>query len=889
MGATCMIFNQIHNIVFRITFILAISLSVTNIVLSQTQQDLASADLSKVKVEQIPDAQLRRFMQEAQNRGLTQQEIEIALRTRGMPSSEIEKLKNRLYTLQTGAGVTGGLQESRLREEAEQEALFEGLMPAEEDEEIIESRVFGMNLFQSKYLTFEPSMNIPTPKDYQIGPGDEMIIDIWGASEQTYQQTVSPDGYIKIPNLGPIYLSGLSVERASARIKSRLTKIYSGLKPPDGSAPNTFAQISLGQLRSIKVAVIGEVMNPGVYTVSSLATIFNALYLAGGPNEVGSLRQIELIREGKVVANLDLYDAVIKGREQKSNRLYDQDRIRVSPYISRVEINGEVKREGIYEMKEGETFNDLITFTGGFTENAYKATIKVKRNTEQERIIQDFDRETFFKTEAVNGDYVFIESILNRFTNRVQISGAVFRPGEFELMDGLTLCGLIEKADGLRGDAYLERGSIYRTLDDFSTEVIPFNVREIQKDKSLDIELHREDLVRISSIYDLDEESYVSIQGEVRIPGIYPFMYEMSIEDLVFMAGGLRESASESKVEVSRRIITEGDAASNQVAEIFNFTIDKALKLKNGDKSFILSPFDFVFIRKSPAYEIQRNVRVEGEIKFPGSYTIIRKNERISDLISRAGGLTNDAYIKGATLIRRTEFNPPSSDYEQKLQDLRKLRSTLNISYRDRQIGELNEAESERDQRLDDLDRIAFQFRDDESTEYGQEGIRIRQQRLTQLAQRDTLTNVTTNIRYESIGIDMGQILKNPGSKFDVILQDGDIISIPRELETVRLRGEFLYPNTVRFDDKLGFKDYVSQAGGFSINAKKSKAYVLYANGSVNRTKKVLIWNIYPKVEPGTDIIVPSKPQKQPMSVQAWIALSTSVATLALVIQNLIK
>ncbi len=865
-----------------------------NIPQQPTPQSLATMDLSTIKVDDLTDAQIRSYMQRAQESGLTEEEIEVALIARGLPQSELLKLKQRMSALASGQRETGrGIPEVRTRQAKPQGDFIDVLKENPEEKRIEEyqKKIFGFSLFNTDRLTFDPSLNIPTPQNYQLGSGDEVIIDIWGASEQTYQQVITPDGYILIPNLGPIYLNGLDVDRASERIKARLSKIYSGLKPPDGSNPNTFMQVSLGQVRTIKITVVGEVRTPGTYDISALATMFNALYLSGGPTMNGSFREIELIRNNQVFAVLDVYDFLVASLQKNNVQLADQDIIRIQPFRNRIEVVGEVKRQGIYETLEGETFEELIQFAGGFTENAYKALIKVKRNTPKERRIVDIRMNEFDTSYPQNGDYVIVNSILDRYENRVQIAGAVFREGEYELTEGLSVLKLIEKAEGLTGDAFLERGTIFRTHEDFSTEAIAFNLRELMKGESEDIKLQREDLVKITSIYDLREEFYVTVGGAVRGPGNYPFMDGMTVEDLILQAGGLLESADINTIEVARRVRGEGSGTSTgRIAEIFNFSLNKDLSIKNEDDRFILKPFDNVYIRKSPNYQAPIKIKVEGEVLLPGEYVLEKKDERISDIIRRAGGITDEGYIKGATLIRRTEFFEAPSEIENRYQDLLNIREQLQDKYAYSDDLDLTESEKLRSQRLADLEKKAESYKGREEAEVSREGARQRKERLEELELQDT-TAIEIDIKqFETIGINLDEILKNPGSKYDIILQEGDIISVPKQLETVRLRGELLYPITVRHDDKFRFRDYLAQAGGFTEKARKSKTYVIYANGTVDRTRKrFFLANNYPKIEPGAEIIVPSKPDKQPLSVQAWIAISTSIATFALVVERLIN
>lgn len=887
-------------------FLTLLGLFVVNIVLfGQNQMDISQlqnmtpAQLSSFNVGNLSDAQIQQYMDKVAESGYTEAQIEIALKSRGLPQAQIDKLKARINSLQSGvrkstsSGNRSRSSESQKYTNNGIDDLLANTFSTNTGNGISqkEKSVFGYKLFNSETLTFEPNLNVPTPKDYLLGPGDEIIVDIWGASEQTYQEVISPDGYIKIPNLGPIYLNGFSIERATERIKSRLTQIYSGLSSRQGAAPNTFAQVSLGQLRSIRIHVIGETQRPGTYNVSSLSTIAHALYLSGGPNFNGSMREIEIIRDNKVHTSVDVYDFLMNGTLSNNVNLKDGDIIRIRPYINRIEIDGEVKREGIYETIEGESFAQLIDYAGGFTEKAYTEIIKVKRNDKGEKLFADFTIQEFSSELTRNGDQVLVQGLLERYKNRVQINGAVFREGQFELVDDLTVKQLIESAEGLRGDAFMERGQIFRTNEDYSYSVVSFNLRNIYKGTERDIKLQREDIVQISSIYDLKDEQYVIINGEVKNAGTYPYSKGITVETLIIRAGGLRESASKSNVEVARRIPNLDDADMNQAVEIFNFPLNQNLELDENASIFSLEPYDQVFIRKTPGYEPQVMVKIEGEVMYPGFYSLEKKNERISEIIERVGGITNDGYTDGATLIRRTEYNPPKSDEEKRLDNLTKLLQSVKSRRKEDGFDLESEAEYLQELRLENVQKELDEYHLNEDAAISKQALRIRRDQLQELAMQDSVDIEDLTRKNETIGIDLEKILQNPGSKYDLILQDGDVLSIPRLLQTVRMRGELLYPITARFDEDFKFKDYISQSGGFSDDARKRKSFVIYANGSVDRTRKILLWNKYPHIDAGAEIMIPKKPEKQrsTMSVQAWIAMSTSLATLALVIQSFTK
>ncbi|MCK5371268.1 MAG: SLBB domain-containing protein, partial [Cyclobacteriaceae bacterium] len=641
--------------------------------------------------------------------------------------------------------------------------------------------------------------------------------------------------------------------------------------------------------RTIRIHVIGEAQRPGSFNVSSLSTIAHALYLSGGPNFYGSMRDIEIIRDNKVNTSVDVYDFLMNGTLSNNVTLKDGDIIRIRPYINRIEVTGEVKREGIYETIDGESFSKLIEYTGGFNENAYTEIIKVRRNEKGEKLFADLKLAELSEINTKNGDQVIVQGILQRYTNRVQIKGAIFREGEFELVEGLTVKKLIGLAEGLRGDAFMERGQIFRTNEDYSYSIVSFNLRNLFKGTEEDIKLQREDIVQITSIYDLHDEQYVIINGEVKNSGTYPYSQGITVENLIIRAGGLRESASESMIEVARRIQNTEENETNQTAEIFTFSISKNLELNRDDSKFTLQPYDQVFIRKSPGYELQVTVKIEGEVIYPGLYALKKKNERISELVQRSGGLTTDGYPEGATLIRRTEFNPPKTNEQLRLENLAQLLESVDKRAKEDDFTLESEAELLQQKRLQNVQNELDEYNVNEDAGIGREGIRMKRERLNELVKRDSIKLAASALQYETIGINLEIILNNPGSKYDLMLQDGDILSIPRQLQTVRMRGEFLYPITARYDESLSFKNYVSKAGGFSEDARKKKSYVLYANGSVDRTRSFLFFKNYPKIDAGAELIVPKKPERQPLSAQAWIAMSTSIATLALVVQQLTR
>lgn len=838
-------------IVLFIIFFLQINLT------AQTP-DISSIDLSSVSVDQLSDDQIRQLIAKMEEGGYTIDQLQPVAISKGMSPSEFQKLKYRIEKVRSESGTTsekksfqnrsrkykyssesdlnqkdnisrGETDQDRkyfsdqegLEQQGREDSLFLGLNVLPRKKFVKpEDMIFGAKLFKNKSLSFEPSLNIPTPSNYVLAAGDELIIDIWGASEQTYQQEISPEGAVNIRNLGPVYLNGLTIEEATKRLKKELSKIYAGL-----NGGNTFLKLSLGAVRSIKVNIVGEAYNPGTYTLPSLATVFNALYAAGGPSLNGTLRDIRIIRGGITLDTLDLYNFLLKGEQKENIGLHDQDVIFIAPYVARAEVKGEVKRPMIYEIKRGETLTDLIKTTGGFTGKAYSSLVKLYRKNGKENQIVDVQKAYFDTLQIHNGDEVIVDSILNRFENLVEIKGAVYRPGQFSLQDKLSLKDLIKKADGLRGDAFLNRAVIYRTLEDYTMDVIPVDLKTLFNGGN-DVALQREDVVVIPSIFDIREEYTFEVSGEVRNPGVYPFVQNTSIEDVIIQAGGLLESASFARLEIARRIRNNiATTSSNKVAEVYQFPISQDLRLSDSASRFILQPFDQVFIRRSPGYEVQSLVKVEGEVAFPGSYSISNKNERISDLITRTGGLTEDAYPKGARLIRKLPI------------DTKERRKALQA---------------------------------------------------IKMQSRDSANFVVELDSVSAIGINLDKILVQPKSKYDLFLQEGDILRVPKELQVVRLSGSVLSPVLVRYDNK-SFRRYISSAGGFAPDAKKSKSYIIYANGTMDRTWKVLFFNNYPKVEPGAEIIVPRKPDRKGMSTGEALSLATGLATLSYLLVTIIN
>jgi protein involved in polysaccharide export with SLBB domain len=720
-------------------------------------------------------------------------------------------------------------------------------------------------------LTFEPNLNLATPDHYVLGSGDVLYIDIYGQSERYYEANVTPDGNLILENIGPINVTGLTIEEATQVIKNRLSKYFTGLT---GSSPSTFLQISLGNIRTIQVHLVGELRLPGTFTLSAFSTVFNALYAAGGPNKNGTLRNVKLIRNNQEIAVIDIYDFLTRGEASLNQQLQDQDVILVEPYSSRVQVLGEVKRPAIFEVKVGESFGDVLQYSGGFTDAAFKERVSVIRNTGKEKAVSDVYLDQFSIFSVKGGDIYRVGRILDRFTNRVQIKGAVFREGNYALSPGLTLLDLIDKAEGLRGEAYLQNASVLRTKDDFTTELIQVNLNEILSGKEKDVLLQAEDIVRISSIYDLREEFYVKITGEVREPGIYPYSGNMSVEDLIVAAGGLREAASTSNIEIARRA---NRSNAGDISEIIPVQINEDYSFS--PESAILQPFDNVLIKRKPNFALEKLVQIEGQVNSPGQYAVEDAEERISDIIRRAGGLTEFAYPEGATLIRRTEY------YQTESERIRKEKDLLNLY--ERLVNQSNDPTEAQAMLLDRLNRPFYDSAGNNGDNEEDIVIQAKAEVLRDITEnRSELANIKIK-ETEAIAIDLGTILRNPGSGYDLILEEGDIISIPKQLQTVRLRGDIIYPTTVRHQDSRSMSYYINRAGGFDTRAKRRRTYVVYANGEVAKTKSFLFFKFYPPVEPGSEIIVPSKGPRIPFMPGEIVGITTGLATLALLLSQI--
>ncbi len=824
---------------------------------------------SKIKVDELSDQQVQDLLDRAYDAGLSKSEFLKALEAQGMPDSEVEKMRARIGEEKNDTGRISKLSKRDDREQVNKEEISQGMLQfsSESVKKPNENEIFGSSLFYQKdrRLSFEPSLNQATPKSYILGSGDLIYIDIYGQSEQYYEATVNPDGFVLLDNIGPVNVAGKSIEEATGILKNRIGKYYPGLL---GNNPNTFLQVTLGNVGTIKVHILSEVRLPGTFTLSAFSTVFNALYAAGGPNENGSMRKIKLVRNNTQIAEIDVYDLLLNGTAQLDLKLQDQDVILVPPYSSHVKIKGEIKRPMIFEVGEDDNLSDLLHYAGGFTDHAFKDRVAISRITGNQRSVSDVYQNQFDMFILKGGDEITVQRILDRYSNRVQIKGAVYREGTFALTDGLTLSQLVKNAEGLRGDAYTTQASILRTKDDLGTEMIQVNLQGILDGTSADIPLRREDVVRIASIYDINNEEYVQILGEVKKPGVYPYSAEMKVEDLIVMAGGFQESANSQDIEIARRL---EDSDLGTLADIIPTQVNPDLGYNPDSPSLV--PFDQVIVRKRASFTMQKLVAVEGQVNSPGIFAIQSSGERISNLIKRAGGINQFAYAKGATLIRRTEFFNTESEQLRRQRNLEGLRMKL------AEDPSNSEAQAELLQRLLTESPNAVSPVDNQLAQTKKES-------LDQIASETPGFAVKLK-ETEAVAINLDEILKNPGSENDILLEEGDILSVPKLFQTVRMRGDVVYPTTLRHESGRSLKHYINGAGGFERRANRKQTYVVYANGAVKRTKGFLGIRNYPPIEPGAEVIVPTKGPKTPLRLGEVVGITTGLATLGLVISQI--
>ena len=792
----------------------------------------------------MTDQQVIDYIKRQSAVGKTEQQIGKELLAKGVTPEQIERLRAKYEGEETGSkkkstkkttatGKLEGTRESRLRKALEPDEntvttmteVFEIMTPdslALEEDTVAKRKIFGHDLFNNKSLTFEPNENMATPSDYRLGPGDEVVIDIWGASEDEIRDVISPEGRIMIEQIGPVYLNGLTVEEANDRLRKAFASKYAGVAEDE-----TDVSLTLGQIRSILVNVMGEVNIPGSYRLSPFSTVFNALYRAGGINDIGTLRNIHVLRNGTRLVDVDIYDYLFGGKSNSSAvRLQEGDVIIVPPYDQLVSVEGGVKRPMFYEVREGETLAKLLGYSGGMTGDAFAGLVTVSRPTGSQNEIFNVEEPDFNSYTLRDGDVVKVGTVVDKFTNRVELRGSVMRPGMYAIGEGtMTLKSLLKQAQGLADDAFTTRAILYREGEGETLKANGVPLGDILAGRSADINLKPNDILVVSSVSEILDQGELTINGQVTNPGDYPFAEGTTVEDLIVMAGGLLQGASTARVDVARRIIApQSLKPTENTAEIFTFSLKDGLVM-NGDPEFRLKPYDIVEVRRSPGYQIQKLIDVDGEVLFGGQYALQRKNERISDIVRRAGGVTDGAYLKGARLLRKM-------------------------------------SEDEKAARDESLKLAMGQSEDSINIE--------------QLSLSDVY----------SVGIELEKALSQPGSYYDLVLKDGDKLVIPEEVSTVKISGDVMFPNVVGYVPGKKLKYYINQAGGYGERARKSKAFIVYMNGTVARAKGNSV------IEPGCQIIVPSKPKTGGTNwaqVISYVSSFASLGTMAATIYSIFK
>lgn len=771
----------------------------------------------------MTDQQVIEYAKAAVEAGKDQTQIAKELAARGVTRAQVERIRAS-YSQHNPGGATGSNTETsglRLRTATTETAPLNEVNLPEQNVELPQAeQVFGRNIFNTRNLTFEPSVNLATPPNYRLGPGDEVIIDIWGASQNTIRETISPDGTINITDLGPVNLNGMTVQKAESYLKGELAKIYAD--------QSNQIRVTLGNSRTIQINIMGEVLQPGTYALSAFSTVFHALYRAGGVSDIGSLRNVQLVRNGRKVATVDVYDFIMQGRLHDDISLQEGDVIIVPAYDALVQVDGAVKRPMRYEMKNGETLSTLFKYAGGFTGNAYTKQVSVVRQNGQEYEVKTFERPDYSVSKLQDGDVITVDSIMDRFANRLEIRGAVYRPGIYELNGKIsTVRELVNQADGLMDDAFTGRAVLYRERPNKTREVKQIDIRSLMAGETPDVPLQKNDVLYIPSIHDLEDLGDVQIFGEVANPGTYPYADNMTLEDLVIGAGGLNEAASIVRVDVSRRIRDKkGTEPGRETGEMFTFALKDGFVV-DGQPGFTLQPYDQVFVRRSPAYQVQQNVQVNGEVVYGGTYALTQKNERISELLAKAGGPTPYAYVRGAKLTRVA-----NEEEKARMADI--------VNMMRKELGE---------GAIDSL------------------GLKV----------QDTYT----------IGINLEEALQNPGTDADIVLREGDVITVPEYVNTVKISGAVMMDNTVTYQEGKSMKYYLSQAGGYSQNAKKSKKFIIYMNGQIAEVKG----NGSKQIEPGCEIVVPNK-KRHPNVLNNILGYATtfaSLGTMAASIANMVK
>lgn len=824
-----------------------------------------------VKAQTMTDDQIVSYVLQEQEKGTDRSVIIRTLVQRGVTREQLQRVQRKVEAERKQLGatdLTGGQRAQRStrlrRQQSQQQRLQSGQMLHSADEEEMlrrrsrqqrlddmeedtqffdldsldyyasqvpkDQQVFGRNIFNQENLSFEPSLNIATPTNYRLGAGDAVFIDVWGASQQTFEETISPDGTVTLEGVGPVHIGGMSVSEATNRLKAQLSQYYSDCE----------ISLSLGETRSIIVQVLGEVNTPGSYSISGLSSAFNALYAAGGISEVGTLRDIKVYRDGRCISVIDVYDYLLNGNSSGNVRLQDNDVIIVGPYDCLVEVRGKVKRPMFYEMKASESVGQLLDFAGGFAGDAYRNSVRLIRKAGAEYSIHTIDEFSLNGFSVMDGDSLFVDSVIPRFSNRVSIMGAVMHPGDYQ-MDGhiQTVRDLVRAAEGITEDAFYERAVMHREKDDLSLEMVPIDLVGIINGTSADVPLRKNDRLYVPSKTEMRGEQTLRINGEVNYPGIYVYAENTTIKDLILQAGGLTRAASTARVDVFRRMYRpEAEAASTDLAEVFTFNLNNGFVIE--DTAFVLQPFDEVQVRRSPVFNEQQNVKITGAVNFEGEYAMTSREFRVSELVNMAGGLSNLAYAKGARLVRTMTEGE---------------RARQELSLRNSQIS-IYEQSLESEKKFD-------------------------------LARADSLLDLKMNLgNTYSVSIDLEKALENPGSSYDIVLRDKDLLEVPQYSDFVRVSGEVMYPISIPYKKGASMSYYIKRAGGYSSKAGKKLTYTIYMNGSVAQLGRR---DSGKNIEPGSEIVVPTKPKREGLSTSEIMILGTSTVSISSMIISLIN
>ncbi len=817
-------------------FVIAVLLNLGNLF---GQGALSSADLRTINIENLSDKDIQAYYQKATDAGLSEDQLLDLAKSRGMSEGQITLLRQRISQIGLQSPKSSGAGKTEAMGTAEEQPATEssvrrfdqslGLVPMEE--KAYNKRIFGAELFASTSTTFEPNLRIATPLNYVLGPDDELIINVYGYSEKTYRDKVNAEGTIYIENVGPVLVSGLTFEQAEAKIRQKLSgTIYRAM-----ATGGTKMQLRLGSIRSMRITIIGEAKKPGTYTVSSLTSLFNALYLCGGPTDFGSYRNIELIRNNVVIRKVDLYKFLTMGDRSDNLLLQEQDVIRIPYYDARMVIDGYVKRPGIYEIIPGENFDQVFAYAGRFSDSAYRKSITIYQIDESRKRIKDLNASEFTNYIPQMADSAIIGSVLMRYANRVKVKGAVMRPGDYELTESLDLLSLINKAGGVREDVFRGAGNIMRIGKDLGPENVSFNLTSVLEGKEK-ITLHREDEVIINSIFDLQDEYTVMIEGAVHNPGSFKWRKDFTVRDLILMAGGVTESATANQhmiVEVSRRV-RNADVTGIDFKQSEIIRIEASKDLTNGESKLKLEPFDMVVVRPQPGYQQQRSIYIAGPVMYPGRYFLEKSGERISDIIRRSGGFQSMADSNSVFIRRANNTN----DEEQRKMLISRF---ANIS-------------------PDSLEKSP----------------RLREEMLR---------------NYTSLSVDLNKAMNYPGSNDDIIMENGDQVIINQSSSLIKVSGEVYFPTMIPFEPNTNLKYYVKRTGDYTNLARRNQAFVIYPDGKAAGVKKFLFFKQYPKITPRSEIFIPSKGERsgQKLSTGEWVAISSIFATLGTLIISVFR